>query len=200
MKTAPALFRLLAAASALASNACEAVSDLDAVRIAPSDAALDDAGPVADAAGPDATGQGPPPDATNLRPDAGSPPADAGSTADAAAPDAPDASPFSFPPTCVKPGAVLVQCDPRTNAGCAEGTACDMGQNAGEYAFACFPAGEVGAGGACDGVSGPYCQATLHCGPDLCTRFCCTSADCAPPTPQCGMYDPGRVGTFGWCI
>jgi len=160
--------------------ACESVANLDEVNIA-------------------SGGQG------GTTQDAAPETADATNDGDANATDASDGksdveypdSGYSFPASCVKPGSVLTQCDPRTNAGCGADTACDMAQKDAEYAFVCFPTGAVDEGQPCNGVSGPWCKATLHCGTDKCVKFCCTSADC--PGSSCSMYDPIKVGTFGWC-
>jgi hypothetical protein len=176
---------------------CEAVSELDEVAMARRDAAREARADRADVDDLDALRS------TDVAADAVLPPADATVRPADSAVDAglvADAGPFGFPESCVRPDAVVVQCDPRTNTGCPPGMACDLAENAGQVGFVCFPEGAVPAGGACDGVAGPYCRPTLHCGPGTCTRFCCTSADCAAPTPECGLYDPIRVGTFGWCI
>ncbi|GMV19001.1 MAG: hypothetical protein HS104_29895 [Polyangiaceae bacterium] len=105
--------------------------------------------------------------------------------------------PLEFPPSCVKYGSVTIGCNPMTNEGCGADTACDMAANGSSYGFVCFPTGTVEEGQPCNGVSGPWCKPTLHCGTAKCVRFCCTSADC--PGSACSMYDPIKVGTFGWC-
>ncbi len=186
---------------------CESVADLDEVKMADAevDAVTSEAGSEGAADAPhDASAQDASDEVDGMKvPDAG----DAGEVGvDAASDASPDAAPDVeadagwFSSTCVAPGSVMVQCNPMTNEGCGAGKACDMAENAGEYGFVCFPDGTVDEGASCNGVSGPYCKATLHCGTTTCTKFCCTSADCEAPTPQCGMYDPGKVGTFGWCI
>lgn len=174
MKHALASIVLTAAGIAAA---CESVSNLDDVEMAPGQG-----GSTADA-GHDQTGE----DGAN-----GDAAAD-GPTTDAEDPD----SATPLPASCVKPGSVMIQCDPMTNDGCTEGTTCDMAKNDQGYGFVCFPTGTVEEGGACNGVSGPWCKPTLHCGTDKCVKFCCTAAEC--PGSSCGMYDPAKVGTFGWC-
>lgn len=200
MRTINASIIMLACISGLLG--CESVADLDGVKMAGPEQGDSGDG---DASGQD--GQVDAPDALDATeaaddsevPDAAQGP-DVVDAADAPTSDAEDASSSPFPPTCVKPGSVTMQCNPMTNAGCGAGTACDMAQNNGEYAFVCFPDGTVDEGNACNGVSGPWCKSTLHCGTTTCTKFCCTSAECGGSTPQCGMFDPGKVGTFGWCI
>lgn len=177
-------------------GACESIANLDDVRITQGgaggggDAEIDSEIDSADVGQPDVADGADAFDALDV------PDADA---SDAPIGDGGDGGPYSFPPTCVKPGSVMIQCDPMTNAGCGTGTACDMAQNSGQYGFVCFPNGTVDEGQPCNGVSGPWCKATLHCGTGTCGKFCCTSADCGGTTPQCGMYDPAKVGTFGWC-
>lgn len=173
-----ALTVLLSALAGAWLGGCESIANLDDVRITdppPGDAGSDAADASADAH-----------DAQ---------------TEDVGEPDAPDASdaPYSFPPSCVKPGSVAMQCNPMTNEGCGADTACDMASGTSGYGFVCFPTGTVDEGEPCNGVSGPWCKPTLHCGTTTCTKFCCTHADCGGSTPSCGMYDPFKVGTFGWC-
>lgn len=170
-KLIPALPLVLAAAVA-----CESLSNLDDVAMAPA------AGGASSDAAPDHLEDAPPADAGDDQHAGDAEPADSGS---------------AFPATCIKPGSVMIQCDPMTNAGCAEGTACDLAKNEQGYGLVCFPTGTVDEGGACNGVSGPWCKPTLHCGTNTCVKFCCTSAEC--PGGSCGMYDPATVGTFGWC-
>jgi hypothetical protein len=109
---------------------------------------------------------------------------------------------WAFQESCVKPGAVQMQCDPRTNEGCGPGLACDVAKNGnGHYGFVCFGDGVAQEGEPCNGDKGPWCKAGLHCEPvaGKCTKFCCTPADCDESAPACGILDPFAIGTFGWC-
>lgn len=210
MRLTRPLIILLASCAWLGLWGCEAVANLDDVKMAEQGGSAGFAGSELEAGNADAPSDGQAADASAAadaadaadEPDVavGQETGDANDAPDAPAVDAEDAGPLSFPATCVKPGSVGIQCNPMTNAGCSPGTACDMAANGGQYGFVCFPDGTVAEGDPCNGVSGPWCNATLHCGTTKCSKFCCTSDDCGGSTPQCGMYDPGKVGTFGWCI
>lgn len=71
------------------------------------------------------------------------------------------------------------QCDPVTGAGCLEGQTCSLVGGG----FICFgPPNEVPLCGECGGLHG-RCAPGMGCvSPydNVCTRFCCTDADCGP--------------------
>lgn len=134
--------------------------------------------------------------------------ADAG--ADASPPDgaAPDSggsdsgggdAGFGLDPSCVKPGSVVVQCNPVTNAGCQAGMACDLASNGTSTGFVCFPEGTQLEGQACNNATGPWCKPTMNCDDDnLCHELCCSDSDCTG-TKTCKAISPTVVGTLGLC-
>ena len=130
--------------------------------------------------------------------------ADATSAADAAVDAAADATADASGPVLPTPNVLLPAacgtgpqfCSPLTNAGCDAGHSCDL---APDGTWQCLTAGTSPAveGGACDGVSGPFCASGLTCNGATCTRLCCASSDCSgsPCTPLDARGDSaGKVG------
>lgn len=92
------------------------------------------------------------------------------------------------------------ECNPVTNDPCntAGGEACDLN---GSGVFVCFPApNDALACAACSNANGPFCTPGYHCAEDttggMCTRFCCTDADCG--TGKCDMT--GMPSGVGICV
>ncbi|GMV15696.1 MAG: hypothetical protein AMXMBFR56_39200 [Polyangiaceae bacterium] len=140
---------------------------------------------------------------------AGDAAADAGgdaSPSDGAAPDSgssdsggADAG-FGLDPSCVKPGSVVVQCNPVTTVGCQAGAACDLAYNGTSAGFVCFPEGPKLEGQSCNNATGPWCKPTMNCDDDnLCHKMCCSDADCTGTFKTCKATNPTVVGTFGLC-
>src|SRR5690606_12633647 len=77
-------------------------------------------------------------------------------------------------------GGGAYQCNPVTNAGCADGAACDL---AADGNFVCFgPPNEQADCEPCDNGQGPFCMGTMSCngGDGICRKYCCDDGDCAP--------------------
>lgn len=91
-------------------------------------------------------------------------------------------------------------CDPRTNAPCEAGEACDAGLDEnGVLTVSCYPPPNTQAlGAACDAAQGPYCEGGTTCVQGTCARLCCSAADCDGGLP-CTAFDATK-GTLGACV
>lgn len=108
-----------------------------------------------------------------------------------------DAMVFVLPPGCLNSDVVQATCDPRSNAGCGDYRGCDRGGYT-QPRLVCLPTDGVQLGGKCDAVDGPYCAGKYSCNgtPGVCTKFCCTNAEC--PGGTCLTFDP-FLGSLGIC-
>ncbi len=92
-------------------------------------------------------------------------------------------------------------CDPRTNEGCGDEEACDVGEENGALQLLCFPPpNDAAAGEPCDLHDGPFCKGGLVCGPAAtCIAFCCADEECSGPDEICNPI-AAELGAIGGCI
>lgn len=88
-------------------------------------------------------------------------------------------------------------CDPVQGTGCnGQGEACDIAGNG--NGLQCFPPpNDVQVGGACNDQNGPFCTPGATCLNNICTKYCCTDADCSGTA--CGPFQGNTSDSIGVC-
>lgn len=153
------------------------------------------------------TPSGPEPDAapeldtaSSPEPDTAGPGGDTGPS-DTTPADTAVAEPEPWMPASCWPVANAM-CDARSGTGCDldAGETCDVGFDSSDrLVVGCFPGpNDVGAGGACNPQSGPFCGPGLSCASDgVCRRFCCDATACAAAEVCAPFGSAGSLGTCG---
>lgn len=97
---------------------------------------------------------------------------------------------------CVSIGGAF-ECNPVTNEGCdGVGASCD--NNGVGFNFACFASGNVnGACEPCGASADDFCLPGLTCVDGICTKYCCSDADCGSGTCATGVF--GADADLGVC-